>query len=596
MPNQDPSQPTLKLLLGILGHLTRRRHMQLSSLFIIMLASGGAEFVSIGAVLPFLAVLTNPERLWHQSLVQELAASMGWTKSSQLLFPATLAFAATAVVATLVQLLFLWLNSRLAAAIGSDLSCEAYRRTIYQPYSVHVKSNSADAVNVIVIQISQTVSALKALLQLCGAVVVAAGVLTGLLVIDAPVALGAVALFGSSYGILAISVRRKLRSNGLKITEASRQQLKAVQEGLGAIRDVLLDGSQSTYVNIYRQADRPFRQFLAKNTFLISFPRYLLEALSMVSIGLLGAFLVMQRGSGVAAIPLLGALALGSQRLLPALQQIYSGWSLLISQNSAMQGVLAMLKQPLPIQVIGVTPLQFNKSLRLQNVDFSYSQDQPNILHGLNLEILRGERIGLVGGTGEGKSTTVDLLMGLLEPTGGKVLVDGADLHDPAHPERLVAWRSSIAHVPQSVYLADSSIAENIAFGIPRQHINFALVKQAADQAQISRFIESIPESYESYVGERGIRLSGGQRQRIGIARALYKRASVLVFDEATSALDDGTELAVMESINSLSVSLTVIMIAHRLSTLAKCDRVIRISQGRISAEGSPEMILTQND
>ena len=189
------------------------------------------------------------------------------------------------------------------------------------------------------------------------------------------------------------------------------------------------------------------------------------------------------------------------------------------------------------------------------------------MLCGLNLQIRRGERIGLIGSTGSGKSTTVDLLMGLLEPTAGRLLVDGVDIHDPEHPENLVAWRASIAHVPQSVYLADGTIAENIAFGVNRDQIDLALVKQAAARAQIDSFIESNPDGYESFVGERGIRLSGGQRQRLGIARALYKKASILVLDEATSALDTRTEETVMKTINSLSDSLTVIMIAHLLST-----------------------------
>ena len=593
MLNQNPPQSTRTLLLGIWGHLSGRRRIQLGLLLVVMLASGGAELVSLGAVLPFLAVLSNPQRLWQQPLVQALAGRVGFSQASDLLLPATLAFGAAAVLTALVRLANLWLNGRLAAAVGSDLSCEAYRRTLYQPYGVHVQRNSAAVITGITTQIGQTVVALNALLQLITSAVVAAGLLTGLLVIDAGVALAAAALFGSAYAALAIIARQELRRNGQKILEVSNQQLKALQEGLGAIRDVLLDGSQPTYIQIYRQADRPQRQLQAKNGFLGSFPRYTFEALGMVAIALLGGGLVWQRGSDADVISLVGALALGAQRLLPALQLMYSSWASLKSCNAAIQGVLAMLSQPLPPQVQVALPMPLRESIRLEDLHFQYGPEQPEVLRGLDLEIRRGERIGLIGSTGSGKSTTVDLLMGLLPPTGGRLLVDGFDLHDPAYAEFLAGWRAAVAHVPQSIYLADSSIAENIAFGVPSNAIDIERVKRAAKQAQIAGFIESKPEGYTSFVGERGIRLSGGQRQRIGIARALYKQASVIVLDEATSALDTSTEEAVMEAVEGLSRDITLIMIAHRLSTVERCDRVARLENGVVVASGPPRLIFT---
>ncbi len=592
MPNQDPPQSTRALLRGIWGHLNRRRRLQLACLLLVMLASGGAELVSLGAVLPFLAVLSDPERLWQQPLIQAQAARVGFTEARDLLLPATLAFAAAVVLAALIRLANMWLNSRLAAAVGSDLSCEAYRRTLYQPYGMHLQRNSAAVITATTIQTARTVVAITSLLQFITAAVVALGLLTGLLLIDWVVALGAMSLFGSVYGLLAITARKVLRRNSQQIAATSKQQIKALQEGLGAIRDVLLDGNQHTYVNIYRQADRPQRQLQAMNDFIGAFPRYAVEALGLVAIALLGGMLVLQQGTGGPVITLLGALALGAQRLLPALQQIYSSWTNVKSRNADLAGVLAMLDQPLPQRVTVAEPLPLRQSIRLEAVHFRYDQDKPDVLRGLDLEIRRGERIGLIGSTGSGKSTTVDLLMGLLEPSQGFILVDGADLHDPAHPERLAAWRASIAHVPQSIYLADSSIAENIAFGVPREHIDFALVRQAAVKAQIASFIESNPEGYESFVGERGIRLSGGQRQRIGIARALYKKAQIIILDESTSALDIRTEEAVMEAIDSLSESITVIMIAHRLSTVESCDRVIRLENGSVSADGPPQLVL----
>jgi len=602
MPATEPtthttssSSSTLILLLGIWGHLYRRRRIQLGLLLMVMLASGAAELVSLGAVLPFLAVLSDPGHLWQQPLVQHLANGAGFTSASQLLGPAAAIFALAAVLAALIRLANLWLNGRLAAAVGSDLSCEAYRRTLYQPYEVHLQRNSSTVITATTTQISGMVRSLNALLQLLTGALIAVGLLTGLLLIDWPVALAASMLFGSVYGLLAMTARRTLQRNGRRIVETSRQQLKALQEGLGAIRDVLLDGSQPTYTAIYRLADLPQRQLQARNQFLAAFPRYLLEALGLVVIALLGCLLVLQRGSAAPVIPLLGALALGAQRLLPAFQQIYTSWAVLKGDKAAISGVLEMLDQPLPAKISNHQSLLFDQVLELDSVEFRYRPELPAVLSNLNLLIQPGERIGLIGCTGSGKSTTVDLIMGLLMPTSGRVLVDGLDIHDPSHPERLLDWRASIAHVPQSIYLADSTIAENIAFGLPRHLIDMERVYHAAAQAQIANFIEDHPQSYEAFVGERGMRLSGGQRQRIGIARALYKQARVLVFDEATSALDNETEETVMNAIEGFSRDLTVILIAHRLTTVERCDRVIRLSQGAIIADGPPQQVLAHS-
>ena len=589
----DPNSSTRSLLLGIWACLSRRRRLQLGMMLMLMLVSGVAELLSLGAVLPFMAVLSDPQRLWQSPIVQEVSIKFGLTSANQLLLPVTLMFALAAILAAFVRLSSLWLNGRIAAAVGSDLSCEAYKRTLYQSYGVHVQLNSATIINGITTQLGRTVAGLNALLQLTTSAVVASSLFVGMLLIDWIVALAAAAIFSSAYCLLVITARKELFSNSQKISVASRQQLKSLQEGLGAIRDVILDSSQQAYLDTYRKVDRPQRQFIARNSFLGAFPRYAIEALGLVLFSLLGYLLMQQRGNTSDILPLMGAMALGAQRLLPSLQGVYSGWAFLKGSNAAIKAVLTLLDQPLPSLARKASKsISFCNCIRLEAVRFLYRQDQSEVLKGLDLEIRRGEHIGFIGSTGSGKSTTVDLLMGLLVPTQGRVLVDGADLHDPSCPERLLAWRASIAHVPQNIYLADSSIAENIAFGVPRQNIDLELVKKSAFQAQIAGFIESNPEGYESFVGERGIRLSGGQRQRLGIARALYKKAQVLVLDEATSALDTSTEKTVMKSINTLSESLTVIMIAHRLSTVESCDRVIRLEQGVVSADGPPREVL----
>jgi ATP-binding cassette subfamily B protein len=354
----------------------------------------------------------------------------------------------------------------------------------------------------------------------------------------------------------------------------------------------LLNHSQATYLEIYRQADRSYQLLDARTQFLGTFPRYVLEGIGLMSIALLGGLMTLNGGSSAVVVPLLGALALGAQRLLPALQQVYTGWASVQRYNADLAGVLMMLEQPVPPEIETTRQLELKHSICYEDVFFRYNHESRDVISGLNLIINRGERIGFIGSTGSGKSTTVDLLMGLLRPTSGKILVDGQDLHDAKNPAILDQWHAAIAHVPQSIFLADSSIAENIAFGLPKMQIDLMRVKYAAEQAKIASFIESRPEGYESLVGERGIQLSGGQRQRIGIARALYRKASVLVFDEATSALDNETEKAVMESINGLSKDLTIVIIAHRLSTLNSCDRIIKMHLGSVSTYDSSSIHL----
>jgi len=582
---QQPLTPSLRSLLRkIWGHLSKQRRLQLGALLLVMLASSGAEVFSLSAVLPFLAVLANPEQIWQLPVVQQLAQQLGINTAAQLLLSVTLLFGLAAIAAAAVRLLNVWLNGRLAAAIGSDLSCEAYRRTLYQPYGVHVARNSSGVITALQSQVRLLVVVLNSLLAMLTNGLVLLGLLWALLLIDAKVALIAGGVFGLAYAVIVQTSKRQLTSNSKRSAVYSQASLQALQEGLGAIRDVLLDGSQQLYLQIYRQADRPLRQISAQSTFIGVFPRFMMEAVGLCLIGGVAYGLTSRHGGMAKALPLLGALALGAQRLLPALQQTYSAWATIKAYKSAVEAVVDSLEQPLPQGAFATipTPLNLQQQIRFEQVSFAYGSDGPQVLDRLSFEIKKGERVGLIGSTGSGKSTTVDLLMGLLEPSSGKITVDGDSIHSHKQPGRLLAWRAAIAHVPQMIYLADRSIAENIAFGVTDKVLDLERVKLAAQQAQIADFIESSPRGYKAFVGERGIRLSGGQRQRIGIARALYKQASVLVFDEATSALDNATESALMEAIEGLSRELTIVMIAHRLTTMQRCDRVIELEEGRI--------------
>jgi ATP-binding cassette subfamily B protein len=545
-------------------------------------------------VLPFLGILVAPDRVFSHPIVADVALAWGITSADQLVLPLTVAFIAAALIAGAIRILLLWVTTRLAFATGADLGIEVYRRTLYQPYRVHVARNSSEVISGITNKVNSVVFlVLLPLLTLISSTVLLVAIMLALIAIDPMVASVAAVGFGASYAFITWMSRRRLHRNSQRIAHEQTQVVKALQEGLGGIRDVLLEGTQPVYCDIYRQADHPLRRAQGNNTFMGQSPRYIMEALGMVLIAALAYALSRQAGGIATALPVLGALALGAQRLLPALQQIYSAWANIAGNHASLADTIALLDQPLPEELLqpAPAPLLIQNAIRFDAVRFRYTSDGPWVLDGLNLTIPKGARVGFVGSTGSGKSTTLDLLMGLLMPTEGELLVDG----QPISGNRLRAWQQTIAHVPQSIYLADATLAENIAFGVPHNAIDLERVQQAARQAQIADFIESSPDGYQAYVGERGIRLSGGQRQRIGIARALYKQASVLVFDEATSALDNATEQSVMDAIEGLSSDLTILLIAHRLSTVRRCDIIVELEHGQMVAQGTYEQLLERS-
>jgi len=556
-----------------------------------MMISVVAEVISLGAVVPFIGVLAAPDVVFEHQAVARLARAWGIASADQLVLPLTIAFAVAAIISGAVRMLLSWASTRFTFNTGADLSREVYRRSLYQPYSVHIGRSSSQVIAGITSKVGSTMlGVLLPFVTLVSSGSLLLAIMVTLIAIDPKVASIAAIGFGGSYMSISRFARRRLRRNSERIAYEHTQVVKALQEGLGGIRDVLLDGTQPVYCDAYRQADQPLRRAQGTNIFIAQSPRYAMEALGMVLIAALAYGLSRQDGGVATALPVLGALAVGAQRMLPALQQTYASWASIAGSRGVLADVIALLDQPIPKELLqpAPEPLRFKHAIRFDQVRFRYSSDSPWVLNGLNLTIAKGARIGFVGATGSGKSTTMDLLMGLLEPADGQILVDS----EPLSRNRVRAWQRTIAHVPQSIYLADATLAENIAFGVPSGAIAMERVRQAARQAQIADFIEGRPEGYDALVGERGVRLSGGQRQRIGIARALYKQATVLVLDEATSALDNVTEQSVMDAIEGLDRDLTILVIAHRLTTVKRCDGIVELQHGQVIAQGKYEELL----
>lgn len=587
MPN---TQSITALLSRLWRHITPRRRSQFGLLLVLMIVASFAEILSIGAVLPFLAVLTAPEKIFQLPIAQPVIKYFGITSSSQLLLPLTIAFGMAAIFSAAIRLFLLWVSTRLSYATGADLSISIYRRTLYQPYSVHVARNSSEIISGITNKTGVVIASLTSVLNFISSAIILLAILITLITVDPVIALASFCSFGLLYGLIIQFTRKKLLVNSKQISLEQTRVIKSLQEGLGGIRDVLIDGSQALYCQIYRNSDFPMRRAQGNNIFVSSSPRYALESLGMMLIAVLAYVLARQPDGITKAIPVLGALALGAQRMLPTLQQAYGSWSSIQGYQASLKDALELLDQPLPDYIDKPESIQlpFRQKICLKNLSFRYTSETPWVLNKLDLTISRGSRIGFIGVTGSGKSTLLDIVMGLLTPTDGTIDID----YQPITYSNYRAWQAHIAHVPQAIYLADSTIEENIAFGIPKAKIDQNRVKQAARRAQIAGIIETWPKKYQTYVGERGIRLSGGQRQRIGIARALYKQADVIIFDEATSALDNETEQAIMQSIESLGNDITVLIIAHRLTTLKNCTQIVELADGGIKQIGSYEEIV----
>lgn len=551
----------------------------------LMLAGAVAELFAIGAIVPFLAILADQRLAEQLPWLADAFESIGATTRQDQLFAATTLFMGAALLAGGLRLWLAWASHSFVLMFGHDLSVEIERRILLQPYSYHIIHSSSEVLAALQKVEMLVYAVLLQLMQAATALVISIFIIALLVELEPVIAATAALVIGTAYLAVTLVTRRRLGRNSKIVGRAYQQRIQTIQESAGGIRDIILDSSQELFVDAFREIDLRFTIARVQTTFMASAPRFIIEALGIIIIAALALWVSGREGGIAAALPFLGALALGAQRLLPLVQQLYHGWSLVAGNQTLLADVLGLLNLPVPERPeADPEPLVFRDSIRFEDVSFTYGSRLEPALVDIQLTIPRGSRIAIIGKTGSGKSTLADLLMGLLEPTHGQVTVDGVTLTG----ETRRAWQRSIAHVPQSIFLADTSIARNIAFGVAEPEVELDRVVAAAATAQLDEFITSLPEGYDTMVGERGVRLSGGQRQRLGIARAIYKQVPVLILDEATSALDDETEAAVLATIGNLQrQGRTIVIIAHRLSAVERADTIVRIDKGRVAQCGT---------
>jgi len=572
------------LLHRLWSHLGNKRRSQFLALLVLSMLSALTEVMSLGVLFPFLSMLVSPEKVLGIFGVREFMLFLGIQSSKNLLLVLTALLILVMLFTCLLKLLLIWASATISYAGAGDLSVEIYRRSLHQSYLVHISRNTSEIVAAIGTKVGSAMQFIHQTILMISATITLIAISISLLYISSPVVLVSGGFFGLAYFLISFISKRRLSQCGGVLNEGAPKIVKALQEGLGGFRNVLLDGSQKYYCNLYASVNNKIRKAQSNIAFIHTAPRYLMEGLGFALIALTAYWLTVVQDADQSVLPIIGVFALGAQRILPALHTIYGAWVAIISSENSVVDILGLLEQPIPNEdmIVSLHPMSFNNSIELQSVYFSYHKTGSYILKNVSLSIGKSERIGIVGSTGGGKSTLLDILMGLLEPTKGQLMIDGKLITSLNRAE----WRRCVAHVPQNIFIADTTIAENIALGIPLHEINMKRVKDVARQAHISDVIEARTDGYYENIGEGGLKLSGGQRQRIAVARALYKGASILILDEATSALDQLTETEVMKSILSINKELTIIIVAHRPASVKDCNRIFQIENGAIVKVG----------
>jgi HlyD family secretion protein len=580
----------LKELYSLLTEEQRRKLLRLQILVVLMAFAEIAGVVSIG---PFMALVGDMDQLQGEGVIAEIYRFSGLAEPRAFLFWLGVGVLVVLTASALVSMFTVWRLSMYGARVGAELSSRLFQHYMHQPWLFHSSGSSSQLTNQIAQECQRVTNAIiNPLMQMNAKLVMATLMAVAIFVYNPLVALIGLAVFALAYLMLYRTVRRRLVRNGQRITKAQRWRFKLMGEGFGGIKDVLLMGRQEIFTRRFSAASTDFAGAQGTTQALSQVPRYAMELVAFGSVIFLILYLLAAHEGNLGAIlPVLSVYALAGFKLLPAFQQVYTSVSQIRGNLAAFEALRDDLRAsatvgPHPAAVEPDKPRRHwrpQRAITLHDVVFAYPGKQEPAVKNLNLEIPVKQIIGLVGASGSGKSTTIDLLLGLIEPQQGELRIDD----EPVTEGQRRAWQNSLGFVPQSIFLADSSIRENIAFGLPREAIDGAKVRRAATMAHLDDLLAELPEGLDTRVGERGVQLSGGQRQRIGIARALYDDAEVLILDEATSALDGITEKLIMDAIHDFSGKKTIIMIAHRLATVKQCDVIYLLEKGEVIDVGN---------
>jgi len=572
---------TLKKLLFLLN-LYERKRMILILILIIIVAL--LDMIGIASILPFIAVLTNPTLIDTNFILNNMFQTLsifGVENTQQFIFSLGILVFLLLIISLIFKALSTYLQIRFILMLAHNIGKRLVEGYLRQPYSWFLNRHSADLGKTILSEVGNvTGNGVGKLIELIAKGTVTVTIIILLIIVDPKLTLIVGFSLGLAYVIIFYSLRTYLNRIGKESLENNLLRFTAVSEAFGASKEIKVGGLEQTYIKIFSNSSETFAKTQASSLIVASLPRFFLEAIAFGGVLLMILYMMLQSGSFNNSLPIISLYVFAGYRLMPALQVIYASFTQIIFVGPSLDKLyddIKSLKLSNENQEQGV--LSFTKTINLKNINYSYPNASRTALKDISLSIPAKSRVGLVGTTGSGKTTTVDIILALLEGQKGTLEVDGKVITK----QNSRSWQRSIGYVPQYIYLSDDTIAANIAFGVELKDINQTAVEKASKIANLHEFVlNELPEQYQTTIGERGVRLSGGQRQRIGIARALYHNPHVLILDEATSALDNQTELAVMDAVNNCDKNITIIIIAHRLNTVKNCDIIFKLEKGKL--------------
>ena len=574
---------------SLLTSVERRSAVALLGLMFIGMA---LEMLGIGLVIPVISLLMQDDLVTHYPDAAPVLERLGNPSKQALIVGAMLGLIGIYLVKNLFLAFLAWRQTRFAFGVQAQISQRLFTTYLRQPYTFHLQRNSAQLIRNVVTEVSQLIShAITPAILLLGEGLVLLGIATLLLVVEPLGALIVVLVLGGAAWSFHHSTRFRITRWGQARQHHEGLRIQHLQQGLGGVKDVKLLGRESDFLAQYRVHTTQSARVGQFQATLQQLPRLWLELLAVAGMATLVLSMLAQGRDMASIVPTLGLFTAAAFRLMPSVNRVLGAVQSLRYVLPVINTLHEEFQLDAPEPAVQNTngAAAFRHEIRLNDITYTYPSALAPALNGLFITIQKGKSVGFIGASGAGKSTLVDVILGLLTPNAGQVAVDGQDIQ-----QNLRAWQNQIGYVPQSIYLTDDTLRRNVAFGLANEQIDDAAVQRAIQAAQLEEFAASLPDRLETLVGERGIRLSGGQRQRIGIARALYHDPAVLVLDEATSALDTDTERSVMQAVRALHGTKTILIVAHRLSTVEHCDRLYRLEQGRVAAEGSPDAMLQQ--